>query len=148
MINDESSAVRAAQASAYWLPEIRWVLAALSPMVAIFVAIVSLVAGPTWLIRLCPPEDLISGVCMATWYRSAETVVISLGFGVAAALFVLLPTALAPRGKRPVAIAAFLCGLVLIASVGIGFAPIPALVAVLSGALAVVVIHRLRPSAA
>jgi len=147
MIHEDSSAVPAAQAT-HWLPEIRWVLAALSPMVAIFIAIVSLVAGPAWLIRLCPPSELISGVCIATWYRSLETAVVCLGFGVAAAVFVLLPTTLAPSGKRPVAMSAFLCGLVLIASVGIGLLPIPATVAVLSGGLAVVAIYRLCPSAA
>jgi hypothetical protein len=139
---------RPAVGSSGWPRDVLWILAALSPLLGIFVALAGVLGGLTLLPKLCPPELLVSGACHAPWYRSAETAVLAVAFGAGAALFVGLPAILAPAGHRAVAATAFLCGLTFIGSLGFFVVPVPSVTAALVGALAAITVSRLRHGAA
>lgn len=117
---------------------IRWLLtlpsAALGWM-AMFAAGFSMLA---LLQRLCPPELVVSGMCTASWYRSAETGAFALSAALGAALFIALPSLVAPAHRPRVAIAAWLLGCAwttwLAVAVG-GSIALPAAAAVASGLL-------------
>lgn len=117
---------------------IRWLLtipsAALGWM-AMFAAGFSMLA---LLQRLCPPELVVSGMCTAAWYRSAETAAFALSAALGAALFVALPSLVAPAHRARVAGVAWLLGCVyttwLAVAVGASVA-LPAAAAVGSGLL-------------
>jgi len=64
-------------------------------------------SAATW---ACPAAHLISGACMAPWFPVAEAMVMCAGAAIGAMAAVLLPSLAAPRGKRLVAVAAYLCG--------------------------------------
>jgi hypothetical protein len=92
---------------------IRWLAALVSPLVGYLVAIAGAVILASGLKRLCPEDQMISGMCTASWYASSELAAISIAGSAGAAVFVLLPTVLAPSHKRAVALAAFVAGLLL-----------------------------------
>ena len=136
---------RAAQQS---LRELRWLAAGLSPLVGLLFTPVCVIAGSALLNRLCPAEQFISGQCYAPWYRTADTIALSLSFGFGAALFVALPALLAPAFKRQVAALAFVSGLSLVAVAGLSLLSAPPMVAALFGAAVFAVICHRHKSAA
>jgi hypothetical protein len=92
----------------------RWVAALISPLVGYLVAISGAVFLASGLKHLCPKEQLVSGMCTAKWYASAELAVISVAASAGAALVVLLPAVLSPSHKRVVGIAAFAAGFLFV----------------------------------
>lgn len=54
-------------------------------------------------IRFCPAEDMVSGMCMASWYRFVEGGVIVGCAGIAAALILAVSVLLAPSHRVTVA---------------------------------------------
>jgi hypothetical protein len=54
-------------------------------------------------IRFCPAEELISGMCMAPWYRYVERGIIAACAGIAAASIIGISVMLAPSHRVPVA---------------------------------------------
>ena len=87
---------------------VRWLLLVPSAWLAWSVALVSGVAVHSALESLCPPEQVISGMCTATWFRYAERITICAGAGLAAALILLTSTFVAPS-HRAIVIVATLC---------------------------------------
>jgi hypothetical protein len=85
---------------------LRWLLVLPSWFAGVYLTLAVAIVLRALCIRLCPPEQLVSGMCMAAWYPAAE----SLSFCVAAALgavtAVLLPTLAAPHHRGRVALAA------------------------------------------
>ena len=61
--------------------------------------------------HLCPAESLVSGFCVAPWFRHLETAITCASVAVAAFLVVVLPTWVAPVRKMAVAGVAFAAGL-------------------------------------
>lgn len=87
--------------------------------------------------RLCPPDLVISGACVAPWHAPAVDGVALSCTALAATGIVLAPAATAPRGRRWVALAAFAGGAVfasVVASGGGAWAPFT--VAAIAGSLA------------
>ncbi len=67
---------------------------------------VALAVGLTlfgWAFRLCPPEDVVSGLCGAAWFEAATVFAGCVGAAVGAAWTVALPAWVAPRGRARVA---------------------------------------------
>ncbi len=54
-------------------------------------------------IRFCPAEDMVSGLCMASWYRYVDGGIILGGAGIAAALILAVSVLLAPSHRVAVA---------------------------------------------
>ena len=90
------------------MSELRWLLALLSPVLALAACFVLAVLCTYGLDRLCPPALWVSGSCTASWYPAAEQGAYALAAFAGAVLFVVLPTALAPA-RRP-QVAALACG--------------------------------------
>ncbi len=124
---------------------IRWLMAWFSgllllPATVWGVLLVDRVATRWW----CPPEHLLSGVCMAEGFGrlllSLQVATVALG----AALAVLVPALMAPRERRLVSAA--MLGLGTLLCLGAALAAWPSLVfgvpAVLAGALARWALHR------
>jgi hypothetical protein len=64
-------------------------------------------------IRYCPAEELVSGMCTASWYRYVEGAVIAGCAGFAAALIVAASAVMAPSHRLPVASVVLAGGIVI-----------------------------------
>lgn len=82
---------------------VRWILAILSPVLAVALTFAMAVVLSEALERLCPPELMVSGVCTAAWYPSAELAAFSVAAVVGGFFFVVLPALIAPAYTRGVA---------------------------------------------
>lgn len=61
--------------------------------------------------HLCPAESLVSGFCVAPWFRYLEAVITCASVAIAALLVVVLPAWVAPGRRMAVAGVAFAAGL-------------------------------------
>jgi hypothetical protein len=91
---------------------LRWLTVLVAPGLGYLVAFAGAAVLSEQLTRLCPPHLLVSGMCTAPWYPTAELAAISVAVGTGALLFVLLPTLVAPNNKPVVATSAFVLGTV------------------------------------
>jgi hypothetical protein len=62
---------------------------------------------------LCPAESMVSGACIAPWFRYAEAAIFCVSVALAAFLVVVLPALVAPRWRSAVAWVAFVAGLMV-----------------------------------
>jgi hypothetical protein len=122
---------------------VRWLLVPVSALAAwgasLFLGTV-LLDGAT---RLCPDAEMVSGLCIAPWWRYAETGVICLSAAVAAALIVVASSLTAPSHRSVVAVVVFVLGCafaVFLAVAGGTYIALPA--AGIAGGLAVRWIRR------
>lgn len=99
-----------------WL---RWALLLPAALVGWYAALIAGMLLLAFAESLCPPEDVVSGACMAPWFDGVSRGVICLGAALAGALVVLLPTLVAPRARREVAVVAFALGLLAALAMGI-----------------------------
>lgn len=67
------------------------------------------------LASLCPADQMVSGLCGASWYPLASQAVVCFGAALAAFLVVLLPSLVAPSHRITVAWVAFVSGAILAA---------------------------------
>ncbi|MBL8328639.1 MAG: hypothetical protein JNJ71_07280 [Rubrivivax sp.] len=81
---------------------LRWLLALLAPAVGLFVAFAGVVLLTDLLVRACPPDLLVSGMCTASWYPAAERAAFAVAAFVGALVFVWLPVKVAPAYKNEV----------------------------------------------
>jgi hypothetical protein len=84
---------------------------------------------------LCPPDLMISAMCTASWFRTAERVAIMFSLATGAALFVALPAAIAPAQRTAIAVGAFAIGfgIVLYMCMQLGTSFLPELVSATIG---------------
>ena len=100
-----------------WL---RWVTVVPSAIVAWFAALMIGLALRRVAFAFCPPELVFSrGECSAPWFMPVERAIMVFGAGLAAALFVLFPTIIAPAHRRIVLWVSFLVGVALAAVAGL-----------------------------
>ena len=93
------------------LNTLRWLLV---PVAALGAWGASILIGATLLdlvTRLCPAEQMVSGLCTAPWWPYAERTVFCVSAAIAAALVVAATTLTAPSHRRIIAIVVFLAGL-------------------------------------
>jgi len=105
---------------------LRWVLVPLLAPIGYVAAVLTVVLLTQLLRRMCPPEQLVSGMCTATWYTGAELAVFAFATALGAALWVVLPALAAPARRAHVAWFAFAFGAAFAtwftSQVGVGFA--------------------------
>ncbi len=114
-----------------------------------------------WLDRFCEPEQFVAGSCVATWHVSAIDMTIYSVTFVLSLLLVIVPTAIAPAGKRITSVVAF--GLwtamlgaasflfsILPGSMGIGWTvlAVPIAIAAVGGGIGLLVIRSKAARAA
>jgi hypothetical protein len=92
----------------------------------------------------CPPDDVVSGMCLASWYPLASRVVICFGAALAAFLVVVASAFVAPSHRYRVAWIAFAigAGVALVMSVAAS-TYMELFVALTAGLFAVWIVRRL-----
>jgi hypothetical protein len=130
------------------LRALRSVLALASPVLGYLTSIVGSVLGASALRHLCPQELLVSGMCTARWYASAELALIAAFVALGASLFVALPVVFAPSHKRWVALVAYAAGAIFVSvftwQVGLSFWPPYAAALASGGATAAIAYVRYK----
>lgn len=94
------------------MPVLRWLLVVPSGIAGILLGFAATIAFLAIADRFCPPELLISGMCTASWYRTAETAALCSGAALGAFAAVALPAFVVPAHKARVAAMAFCMGAV------------------------------------
>jgi hypothetical protein len=123
-----------------WL---RWLLVIPAAVLGWYAALIAGMLLLAFAESLCPPEDVVSGACMAPWFGTVSAVVFCIGTALAAVLVVLLPTLAAPRARLRVAWVAFALGLAVALAMAIAASAHAELAsAVVAGALTTVVLSR------
>ena len=92
---------------------VRWFLLIPVALLGYYAALVSGMAVLTLAESFCPPDAIVSGMCVADYMRSIERVSFVVFPGIAAALVVLLPALVAPSRKVAVAFAFLTIGSVI-----------------------------------
>jgi hypothetical protein len=95
-----------------WLAALRWLLVIPAGWAGWIVAALATMAADGLVPRLCPADEVVSGVCVAPWAPYAEKAIIAGGAGLAGALVVLFAALMAPAHRGAVAVLAFGAGLV------------------------------------
>jgi hypothetical protein len=126
---------------------LRWILIPPAAVAAWYLAFVIGIALEVGLNALCPADQVVSGWCIAPWYRGASNALLWFGAGLAALLVLFACTLLAPTHKRHVAIVTFVVGAAVAARMGFGIRAYGALVAAtVAGALGLwLLLRRLNP---
>jgi hypothetical protein len=98
---------------------IRWILVMPVAYLGYYIAMISGMAGLALAESFCPPDEVISGMCMAEFMRQIEKFLFVLFPGFAAVLVVLLPSLVAPSRKAAVAVTFFAAGSVIAIFLGV-----------------------------
>ncbi len=127
----------------------RWLLIVPIAVAAWYVAVALGISLHMGLDALCPPDQIVSGLCTARWYPAASAAVVCTGAGLAAALILVACTWLAPSHRRRVAIATFVAGAVVATFMGLSAnAYGPLATAIVAGAIVLrILLWRLAPLA-
>lgn len=102
-----------------------------------YLALIAGIAAYSLAESFCPPEEIISGFCMADWFAAADLAARCFGAALAAALMVTVAALLAPAHKRRVALGVFVLGGIVALAMAVqlqAFAEL--LAALLGGAIA------------
>ena len=126
---------------------VRWLLVPVTAFAVWAGTLLLGIAGSSLLDSLCPPDQMVSGVCTASWHRPAMAALEMLCAAIAAGGFIALPAAVAPAYRVRVGAACFVVGGVLTIELAIaGALWAPAAVASIAGILTLwAVISRSRP---
>jgi hypothetical protein len=89
---------------------IRWFLVVPISVAAWYFALVVGLVLLTIAHRLCPAEQVVSGMCVAPWFPVATRAAVSVGAALAAVLVMYACTFTAPTHRRLVAIVTFVAG--------------------------------------
>ena len=89
---------------------LRWALVVPAAWVAWAVALAIGLALYDFVQSFCPVEQMISGMCVAPWFRYASAAVFCIGAGLAAALILVACTLMAPTHRPRVALVVFVAG--------------------------------------
>lgn len=130
---------------------VRWLLVLPLALGSVYAAVILGVLLLRYSDRACRVLGFSDAYCRVAWYPMAEVVVTSLCASVALFLAARLPAFVAPSGKRAVAIAGALVGLLAVAWILVMLAfPlfIPGACAVLAGLFAVYRVFRQHAAAA
>ena len=92
----------------------RWLLTLLSVPLSFCFAFFVAVYADGFAASFCPPEKVISSLCITVWYHQLGNVIIVAGASLAAFLIVLLPGLLAPRRKFYIAMTFYVLGVALV----------------------------------
>ena len=99
-----------------WL---RWLLVLPGAWAGWAIAVLTGVGAHSALAALCPPEQLVSGMCVAPWFRYSERIVVCAGAGLAAALILLFCTLIAPSHRPRVVLVTLAAGAAVAIAMGV-----------------------------
>ena len=102
---------------------VRWLLVAVLWIVGLCVWIVATLFFESVALRFCPDDMIISGACAAEWYSTAEQVARCCAAALGAAAVVTLPSLVALRARRQVALYSFGLGAALAVSLAYMLGP-------------------------
>ncbi len=85
------------------LRTVRWILVPLAAAAGWYAAFVGGIALLTAAKAFCPPDQMVSGSCVATWWQPVETVIFCFSTALAAVLVVGAAFLAAPSHRRQVA---------------------------------------------
>ncbi len=124
---------------------VRWLAVVPAAVAGWYTAFILGLLAMEALAAFCPEEEMISGLCVAPWYQTAERIVIPVAVALAGLLVVLAPALAAPRWKRWVAWIAYVAGAIAatIFAVALG-AWVELGAALAGGALALALVSRFR----
>ena len=91
----------------------RWFLLIPVAYLGYYAALISGMAFLALAESFCPPDAIVSGMCVADYMKPVERTLFVVFPGIAAALVVLLPALVAPSGKEEVAFAFLTVGSVI-----------------------------------
>ena len=125
---------------------LRWVLAPIGGLVAWHATLFLGLVAVGVLDSMCPPDEMVSGMCQADWYEPAFDALVAVFSGISAVLVVLVPALIAPTHRLRMAWIAYGVGaaFAIFFALGTSLYP-PAAAALLGGATAVAIAHRLWP---
>jgi hypothetical protein len=89
---------------------LRWVLVPVSAFVVWAATLLLGLAGVNVLDSFCPPQQMVSGSCIAPWHQPGVEALIIVCAGLAAFGIVVVTALVAPGHKLRVAVVAFACG--------------------------------------
>ena len=113
---------------------LRWVAVIPAALLGWYLALVIGLSLRSLATSLCPPEDLVSDACAASWFAPVEDGIFIATAALAALLVLLFSTVICPSHKRGVAVVVFVVGTA--SAVLLGYALsiwLPPLAAVISG---------------
>jgi hypothetical protein len=123
-----------------WL---RWLALVPAAAVGWYGSLIAGIGARSVLMSFCPSDEIISGLCSASWYAPAEDALMCVFAGIAAALIVTLPTLVAPSRKVTVAFIVLLLGSLVAVVMGSQIRAFgPMICAVLAGTLAAMLLRR------
>jgi hypothetical protein len=129
---------------------LRWIAVVPAGLLGWYIGFLTGVALLSAAINLCPAESMVSGACIAPWFRYAEALIFCVSVALAAFLVVALPALVAPRWRLGVAWAAFGVGLIVAVYLVVYTATllefVSAVIAGLLGVVGVVKLERMRGS--
>lgn len=127
---------------------LRWIAVVPAGLLGWYIGFLVGVALLSAAINLCPAESMVSGACIAPWFRYAEVLIFCVSVALAAFLVVALPALVAPRWRPAVAWVAFVVGLIvaiyLVVYTGTFLEFVSAVVAGLLSVTGVVKVERMR----
>jgi hypothetical protein len=90
---------------------------------------------------LCPEEKIISGMCIADWWRLTEDITIIIFSGLSAAAVIIVSTFVAPSNKHIVAVLSYLIGATVAVWIAVSVSAWPELIsALVCGGIVVAII--------
>lgn len=120
---------------------IRWIAVIPAAVAGWWSAVIVAIAVHGFVFSFCPPEDVVSGACIAPWFLRFKTALLYSSVALSAILVVLVPTVMAPAHRRLVAWVAYAAGAVAAVALGGWLAEV--VVALVSGFIAAFVMGRL-----
>ena len=85
-----------------WLTWLRWLLVVPAAWVAWYAAVLIGFGLHSLAEALCPPDQVISGMCVAPWFGAVDRAIFCTGAGLAAAFIIVSCTVVAPSHCRVV----------------------------------------------
>jgi fucose permease len=101
---------------AAWL---RWCLVVPAACAAWYAALILAFGLYSVFEALCPPDQMVSGMCMAPWFDYAVSAVICTGAALAATFILIGSAVIAPSHKSIVVVATFIGGAVVAVVLGV-----------------------------
>jgi hypothetical protein len=124
------------------LAYVRWIILGPLAVLGVCLGVLTTLLLISFFENLCPIEQKISGVCIASWYETAENFSIAAGSSLSAFFSVAIAFLIAPTHKIYSAATIFFCGAsygtYILFTVGASFA-IPFTASIISGLTAIAI---------
>lgn len=118
----------------------RWIAAIPAAVAGWWLVVFAAIALHGLAFSFCPPDDVVSGACVAPWFSRFETGLVYASVALSAVLVVVLPAVVVPAHRALIAWIAYIAGAVVAVSIGRSATHI--VVALAAGLVAAVVVSK------